>query len=122
MGRAQAEARFTETFTFFTEEESTDPVSLEPTTVETVVSAGVEGRVKNATTEGRDVESGGQFPVLSKLEVHVAVGSVDVADGVHVRVTASTVDDGLVGAVYRVSEPPAKGQVTAWRYPVTQVS
>lgn len=122
LGRNWAQARFTETFTFYTESESTDPVTLDPTTVETVVAAGVAGRLKFTNTDGRDVESGAQFPVVSRREVHVAVGAVDAAPGVLVRCVSSTVDPSLVGRVFRVSDRPQAGQTTAHRFPVEEAS
>jgi hypothetical protein len=121
--RAQAESRFTETFDFFTSVEGEpDPDTFEPTTVETIVAADVAGRFKSANTQGQDVESGVQFPVLGRREVHVAVGAVEVVPDMFVRCTASTVDAGLVGRVFRVAERPSSGQVTAWRIPVEEVS
>jgi hypothetical protein len=140
--RAQAESRFTEVFTFFTQEEGpVNPETFEPTVVETIVGADIPGRFKSVNTQGRDVESGGQYPVVGRREVHVAVGAValtvpapalvpgaELAPGVgampdvFVRCIASTVDAGLVGRVFRVSERPSSGQVTAWRYPVEEVS
>ena len=140
--RAQAVSRFTETFTFFTVEDGPpDPDTFEPTVVETVAGADVPGRFKSANTQGRDVESGGQYPVVGRREVHVAVGAValtvpggDLVPGaelspgvgampdVFVRCVASTVDAGLVGRVFRVSERPSSGQVTSWRFPVEEVS
>lgn len=121
--RAQAESRFTETFTFFAATDGGLPdENGNPTQTETVLHSGVAGRVKYTGTQGQDVESGGQYPVVTKPEVHVAVGSVDVPVGVFVRVTGSSVDAGLVGSVFRISEPCTKGQVTAWRYPAEEVS
>ncbi|MDR7189778.1 hypothetical protein J2Y46_002604 [Microbacterium sp. BE35] len=122
LGRNWAQARFTETFTFYTESESTDPVTLNPTTVETVVASGVAGRLKFTNTDGRDVESGGQFPIVSRREIHVGVGTVSAAPGVLVRCTTSTVDPSLVGRVFRVSDRPQAGQTTAHRFPVEEVS
>lgn len=122
-GRRQAEARFTETFTFYTSAEGdADPVTLDPTTVETVIASGIAGRLKFTTTEGLNPEVAGQYPVLGRREVHVAVGSVNVSPGVFARVTASTADAGLVGRVCRLAERPAGGQVTSWRYPAIEVS
>lgn len=119
-GRRMAEARFTESLRFFTMVEGTDPETLEPTTVETVIGT-VPGRVKVTAVQGRDAESGGQYPVVSHREVHVAVGAVEAVPGVFVRVVSSSVDAGLVGRVFRVADRPSMGQVTAWRYPVEEV-
>jgi hypothetical protein len=120
--QSQARSRFTETFTFFTAAEGIDPVTLRPTYVETILAANIAGRIKFSNTQGNDVESGGQFPVVGRREVHVAVGSVSASPGVFVRVTASTADAGLVGRVLRVVDRSAGGQVSAWRYPVEEVS
>jgi len=119
-GRRMAETRFTESLRFFTMVEGTDPDTLEPTTVETVIGT-VPGRVKVTAVQGRDAESAGQYPVVSHREVHVAVGAVEAVPGVFVRVVSSSVDAGLVGRVFRVSDRPSMGQVTAWRYPVEEV-
>ena len=122
MGRAQAEARFTETFDFFTAVEGIDPVTLEPTSVETPLTAGIAGRLKFTNTQGNEAESAGQYPVIGRREVHVGVGTVLALPGTLVRCIASTADVGLVGRVFRVADRPAGGQVTAYRYPVTEVS
>lgn len=121
-GRAQAEARMTETLQFFTAARTLNESTLVDEDVETNVGATTEGRVKFGATDGRDVEVGGQHPVVQRLEVHVPTGSRDVPVGTRVRVTASTADSMLVDNVYRVTERPAAGQTTAWRYPVEQIS
>lgn len=121
-GRAQAEARMTETLQFFTSATEFDGDTKDDVTTETNVGAPTEGRVKYGKAEGHDVEAANQHPVVQRLEVHVPTGSRDVPVGTFVRVTASDVDDLLVGNVYRVGERPEGGQTTAWRYPVTQVS
>lgn len=122
MGRAYAEARFTETVQFYTVSKTFNETTLAEVEVETNVGAAVSGRIKSGQAQGRDVEAANQFPVLQRLEVHVATGSVDAPVGAHVRVTASTADAMLVGTVYRVSERPQAGQTTAWRYPVERLS
>jgi hypothetical protein len=118
--RRQAESRFTERLKFFTAVESTDPDTFEVATVETSLGT-VPGRVKVASFQGQDPEVAGQYPVVSRLEVHVAVGSVNAPPDTFVRVLASTMDPGMVGRVFRVSDRPSMGQVTAWRYPVEEV-
>jgi hypothetical protein len=118
MGRALAESRMTETLQFFTVALVFDGDTLDDVETETSVGATTPGRVKFTQSQGRDVEAGAQHPVVQRLEVHVPTGSRDVPVGTHVRVTASTADSLLVGNVYRVSERPAAGQTTAWRYAV----
>jgi len=120
-GRRQAEARMTETFTFFTRTEQSLPPDYEPVVVETPIAT-VPGRLRMRAREPRDVETGGQDPVVSRLEAHVPVGSVKVGPSVFVRVVASSADPGAVGRVLRTADAPAMGQVTAWRYPVEEVS
>lgn len=121
MGRAQAEARMTDTVEFFTTALVQVPGTLQTIPVETSQGSTV-GRVKYLVSQGRDVESGAQFPVVQRVEVHVPVGSVDVLPGVFVRVTASTADASLVGRVFRVAERPQAGQTTAWRYAVEETT
>lgn len=121
-GRAMAESRMTETLQFFTSATEFDDATLNDATTETNVGATTVGRVKFGQSQGHDVEAGNQYPVVQRLEVHVPTGSRDVPVGTLVRVTASTADSLLVGNVYRVSERPAAGQTTAWRYAVEEVS
>lgn len=120
--RELAEARFTETVTFFTEDDGTDPITLQPAKIEAVVKADVRARLRSASRESRDVEIAGQEPVASKLILSVAVGAIRVGPSVFVRVTASEIDEGMVGAEVRTTDFPTMGQVSAWRYPVEQVS
>lgn len=120
--RAEAVSRFTETVTFFTVVRGEDPVTLQPIDVETPVASDVPARLRSAARDPRDVPIAGQEPVVSKLTLSVGVGSVRVGPSVFVRVTASTADPGLVGVKVRTTDFPSMGQVTAWRYPVEQVS
>lgn len=122
--RAEAESRFTEMFTFYTVTRGLDD-DLQPTDIETVIASGVRGRVRSSARDSRDVEFVGQDPVVSQLVLSVAVGSVPMAarrPSVFARCTASTSDPGLAGMKYRTKDSPTMGQVTAWRYPVEQVS
>lgn len=111
-----------ERVTFFTESKAEDPETLQPIKVETVIRAGVPARLKLTGRSARDVAIAGQEPVASPLELHIPSGSVDVGPSVFIRVTSSATDPGLVGARYRTTDFPTKGQTTAWRYPVEQVS
>lgn len=120
--RAEAESRMTETVVFFTEALGEDPETLQPVTVETVVASGVRARLRSAARDPRDVPFAGQEPVVSKLVLSVPFGSVRVGPSVFVRVTASDADEGLVGVKVRTLDFPTMGQVSAWRYPVEQVS
>lgn len=119
--RAEAVSRFTETVTFFTVVKG-EGENLQPIDVETVIEADVAARLRSAARDPRDVPIAGQEPVVSKLTLSVGVGTVRVGPSVFVRVTASSSDPGLVGVKVRTTDFPTMGQVTAWRYPVEQVS
>ena len=120
--RAEAESRMTETVTFFSETDGTDPITLQPSTVETVIAADIPARLRSENRQSRDVLIASKAPVVSALILSVPVSAVRVGPSVFVRVTASTSDSGMVGVKVRTTDFPTMGQVTAWRYPVEQVS
>lgn len=122
LGRRLSEQRFTETVTFFTVARDEDPVTLQPVDVETVVAAGVRARLKVTSAVVSERQVAGQAPAVMQRELHVPVGSVAVGPSVFVRVTGSTADPGMVGRVFRTVMRSGVGQVTAWRYPVEEVS
>jgi len=139
MGRRQANARMTEVFQFFTRTVTPNEDTLEDDVTETEV-ARVPGRLKVTSNVAASVESGGQFPVVERLEVHVPVDavmplipspwllpgelvpSVSVPVGTFVRCIDSSVDVSLVGREFRVAEMPSGGQTTARRFVVEEVS
>lgn len=123
VGRAQAEARFTETLTAYTVATVLDESTGVETPTETVLYGGVAGRVKYPVATVSEKAQGSQVPAVQSLEVHVAVGATpDVFVNVLWRVTASTVDPALVGRTYRTKGEADSGQVTAHRYPVERVT
>lgn len=118
-GRAQTEARFTETFTAFTVALSDETGENGYTETETVVYSGVAGEVKFPTLTVHERDQGGQVPAVQDVIVKVAVGATpNVAVNTFWRVTASTSDASLVGRVFRTKGLPQAGNVTAHRYPV----
>lgn len=121
-GRDMAESRMSERVDFFTESDEIDEVTLQPVRVETVIASGVPARVRSANRDSRDVDTAGQSPAVSQLTLSVPIGSVKVGPSVFIRVVSSSADAGLVGSRYRTKDYPALGQVSAWRYPVEQVS
>jgi hypothetical protein len=122
MGRAQAEARFTETFTVYTVESVLGADGLY-TDTEVTVYASVAGRVKYPTLTVSEREQGAQVPAVQDVHIHVVAGATpDVGVNVLWRVTASTADSGLVGRVFRTKGEPQSGQVTAHRYPVERAT
>lgn len=122
MGRRLAAMRHTETFDFYTVARGEDPDTLQPIDVETIVAAGVKGRLKITSSVVSEKDIAGQAPAVMQREVHVPVGSVAVGPSVFVRVVASASDPGSVGRVFRTGMRSGVGQVTVWRYPVEEVS
>lgn len=139
MGRAQANARMTETFEFFTTELVFDEATLDDVPTDTVLHT-TPGRLKVTANQGRDVESASQFPTVERLEVHIpsadssaiapspwllpgdVIPAYTPSIGVLVRCIASSADTTLVGRVFRVSERFQAGQTTAHRIAVEEVS
>lgn len=122
-GRAQAESRFTETLTFYTSTVTQNPDTLIDTVTETAIHAAIPGRIKYPTSTVSESSAVGQVFAAQDVQAHVAVGSATNVRADHFcRVTASTVDPGLVGRVYRVKGSAQSGQVTAHRFPVEEVS
>ena len=124
MGRAQAEARFTETFDFFSESEGPIPEGqIDPSVIETPLYSDIPGRIKFPSLNVSDREQAGQLVAVQSPEVHVAVGATPNVKTDHfARCTASTVDPSLVGRKVRIAGMPVGGQVTATRYPVSEAS
>jgi hypothetical protein len=123
MGRAQAEARFTETLKAYTITRTGPDADGLYTDTEVTVYAAVSGRVKYPTLTVSEREQGSQVPAVQDVQVHVAVGSTpNVVVNVLWRVTASTADASLVGRVFRTKGEAQAGQVTASRYPVERVT
>ena len=122
-GRGQAEARFTERFTFFTAARGVDPNTLEDTMVETVRYANVPGMVKYPSATVSESMAAGQSFSEQDVQARVAVGATPlvVTDDL-CRVVSSLADAGLVSKVFRVKGAPQGGQVTAHRYPVEELS
>jgi hypothetical protein len=123
MGRRQAEARFTETFTAYTVEKVLNESTGLYVDTEEAMYASVAGRMKYPTLTVSEREQGAQVPAVQDVEIHVAVGATpDVTVNVRWRCTASTSDSALVGREFRTKGEPQSGQVTAWRYPVERVT
>ena len=123
MGRRQAEARFTETFTAYKVSNVLNESTGEYVPTEVPLYSGVLGRMKYPTLTVSEREQGAQVPAVQDVEIHVAVGATpNVVVNVLWRITASTVDAALVGRVFRTKGEPQSGAVTAHRYPVERVS
>lgn len=119
--RREAESRFTETLRFYRIAKVNDandvPIESEVDVVTT------RGRVKFTSQVVSPNQSGAQLVVVQQRRVDVGVDATpDVRDGDQVQVTGSDIDPGLVGRRFRVMGRPDSGTVTAWRYPVSEVS
>lgn len=142
-GRAQAVARFTETFTIFTTTNVLDEATGLYTPAEDVLYTGVEGRVKYPSTTVMERAQGGQVPAVQDVQIHVRVGLVlplvpaeDLVPDTDLlpsevtllpvnvlwRCESSVSDPTLEGRVYRTKGEPQSGNVTAHRYPVERVN
>lgn len=123
MGRAQAEARFTETFKAYTVTKSEPDAGGVITETEVTVYASVSGRVKYPTLTVSERDQGAQVPAVQDVQIHVAVGATpNVVVNVLWRVLTSTADPALVGRVFRTKGEAQSGQTTAHRYPVERVT
>jgi hypothetical protein len=123
VGRADAEARFTETLTAFTTSTVLDEATGLNTDVETVVYSGVLGSIKFPGMDVSELIQGGQIPAVQSVEVHVAVGATpNAAVNTQWRVTNSLVDPSLVGRTFRTKGLPQAGFVTEHRYAVESVA
>lgn len=124
MGRAMAEARFTETLTFYVSNGIiTDPDTLVDIESKTTLYANVSGRIKYPTTTVSDSSPAGQSIASQSVVVSVAVGATPLVRTDHFcLVTASSVDPDMVGRKFLIGGMPQSGQVTAHRYPVKEKS
>lgn len=123
MGRRQAESRMTETFKVFTESSVLNESTGLYVMAEVTVYASVAGRVKYPSMVVQEPSQAGQVLAVQDVHIHTAVGSTPLAVvGTLWRCTASVVDSGLVGRVFRTKGKPQAGQVTASRVPVEEVT
>lgn len=80
------------------------------------------GRVKYTTLVVQDGKAAGELVAAQSVVVKIPADSPLLVKGDEFEVVTSTVDGSLVGRHYRVDGAPQAGQVTAHRYPVTEVS
>lgn len=119
-GRKHARARFTETVTVGTYEMTTGSDGNPVRTLVGELAYSGPGQVKYPSAVVTTSDQVG--PVAAQdIIVKLPSGTV-VHEGQEVDVTASTVDASLVGARYRVKGAAQKGQTTAARYPVVELS
>lgn len=118
LGRAQAEARMTQTWQIGTLVEGEDPVTFDPLH-ELEVQYDGPGRLKvvQATTVS-EREAASQLATVTALELHLPAGTTGVETDMRAVCVACPEDPSLVGFVVRVKGPGTRGQVTAFRVPV----
>ena len=120
MGRAQANARMTETVTVTTTTPGEVMDESTGTYPDVIVSHyGGVGRIKFPTLTVSERTPGGQTIAVQDVMLSLPVGfssAVRIDD--IVTVTGSTVDTDLVGRVFRIKGLAQAGQVSAHRFPV----
>jgi hypothetical protein len=120
-GAAHAESRMTETIACGPEAETVDESTGDTVTVTDPQYDGI-AQVKYPTLTPSDREASGQQVVETDVVLKMPLSAPILAVGWVVRVSASAIDQSLVGRRYRVTAPPQSGQVTSHRYPVEEVS
>lgn len=119
LGRRKAQSRMSETVTAGLTKSVTDPATGKPTVVYTRVDYSGIARVKFASSVVSNSVSGGQLVAAQNVELHCPAGTKIPINDI-VTVTASTVDAGLIGRVFKVTGRPDAGQATAARFPVVE--
>jgi len=123
LGRTMTAARFTETLTFVRITESTDPTTLRRQEQREVLAADIPGQISSDTLTVAEREQADQLSSVQSLVAKVAVGAVSTTVvGDVIEVTASTSDPSLTNRRFRIEGTPQPGQVTAHRYPISEVS
>ena len=124
MGRAQANARMTESVTVTTTAPGTvmdESTGAYPDTITSHYSG--SGRIKYPTLTVSEKTPAGQTLAAQDVTLHLPVGlasQVRVDDVV--TVTYSSADPDLVGRVFRVKGLAQAGQVSAHRFPLESLS
>lgn len=120
-GRRMAESRMTETVKVGVVAMSTHPVTGDPVETWTSTSYDGPGQIVYRTETVSDRAVPGQPAAVQTPVLKLPSGTV-VHRGEDVRVTASTVDAPLVGARFVIDGQAQKGQTTAARYPLREVT
>lgn len=120
--QAQANSLMTETVIAGIPEDGTDPVTGDAT--QAIPEARYEGRARVKYNSSVVSDSGvtGALVKVQNITIKLPVQGTVLEEGDLIEVTASDVDDSLVGRKYIVQGAPDAGQVTAHRYPVTELS
>ena len=118
----------------FAEQRMTESVRIVVRTIETVEATGaVEltdsepiydgiARYKSASTAPGEDNGAGQQYVKQKSELHLPIGSPIVPVNSIAVIDASSEDEALVGVELRITARPSRGQATALRFPIEEVS
>lgn len=119
--RAEAESRMTETVVVGKFVDGTDPVTLEPSRVlEHERYAGV-GRIRWNSREVSNSQATGSPAAMQEPYLSVPFGTARFFTDDEVECTGST-DPLLAGRRFKISGGASAGQVTAYRYPLEELS
>lgn len=119
--RAEAESRMTEKVTVGLYRDGTDPVTLNPTRViEQERYTGI-ARIRWGSREVSNSQATGSPTAMQEPYLSVPFGTIRLFTDDEVDCTAST-DPLLVGRRFKISGAAVAGQVTAYRYPVEELS
>ena len=119
--REAATTRHTETVRIGPVEDATDPETGDSTRVMVAVTYEGRGRVKYPSMVVTPGAEPAQVTVEQQIILSLPSGTV-IPEGEEVVVLASEVDESLVGGEYVVAGKPQKGQTSAARYPVKELS
>lgn len=119
-GRAMAESRMTETVTVGLFKDGTDENGDATRVLVTERYSGI-GRIKYPSLAVSDRQEPSQPVGVQEPYLSIPTGSPALFEGDEVHVTASTVDDLLVGMTARIAGVPQSGQTTAHRYPLKEL-
>lgn len=120
--RAEAEGRMSETVTVGVFVDTTDPATGNPVRTATETRYSGKARIRYASRDVQNADVPGQPVSVQDPYLSVPVGTPAFRVGDEVVVTAAKHDSALVGRTYVVQGRSAAGQVTASRYPLTELS
>lgn len=122
--RAQAESRMRDTVTVGETKDDTDPATGDPVkTFVTIRYDRKKGRIRYGSGAGSsEADQISQPVVVQTPYLSIPWGSPRLYEGDTVVVDASEDDPLLVGRTYTIAGNAPAGQVTAYRYPLTETT
>lgn len=119
--RAEANSRMSESVTVGQFEDGTDEATGDPIRVPVLVRYAGMGRVRWNSREVSNANGPGGPVTVQEPYLSVPFGSPRFFDRDEVLVTDSTSDPILVGRTFNIQGDAVAGQVSAHRYPLTEV-